>query len=156
MPRSGRDARTKYLRVRLTPQEYADLKARADAAGARLSAYVRALIHIEIRTVDAPGEDADYVLLDDKTARGLERQIRHWGYHLDHALHALNLIASKGFMNQKDTYETMTKAISYIAEVEEAQGALQRDIKELVRKRSIRLETRDERAAADEGAGGGA
>lgn len=148
-------ARTHMVTVRFSNAEFQNLKGKTEALNCTASDLVRMLACLPVKTVDKPFSEADYITFDDKAYGELIRQIRHWGYHLDHALHALNIVASKGFMTQEDTYELVSKAVSYIADVEKVQQTLFNEIKQLARADRVMLKKRPTRTVApsDDGEG---
>lgn len=133
-----------YSRVvtfRLTEKELNILAQNASLLGVSSSGYLRALIALPIEVIDvAEGvlgkgqidglassrRFASSVLVFDKaTFRQLLMQLRQWGYHLDHALHALNTIAAKEFMRPEDTERIVLAAVESIARVADMRAEIE-------------------------------
>ena len=79
----------KQLHVRMSEAELARARALAESCGMTLSDLVRVLLQLPSDT--ATGRNL--VTLDMLTANKMFREMRHWGYQRNQAVHALNRIA---------------------------------------------------------------
>lgn len=140
-------ARTRILTVRLTEAEYERLKRDASSLGTSVSELVRSLVALPRETKEGalahPDGAARSVLVYDQTTfPKLIRQIRAWGYHYDHCLHALNTIASATRLAPGRVEELMSEAIGHLESIDAARGAMERSVKELRLREAVRLERR--------------
>lgn len=119
-------ARGRYLQIRLSDDEYKRLQNNANKVGVSKSELVRQFATKDYTVNSNLFEfcDAQTIAIDRDSVEALRKQIRAWGYHYDQAIHALNIIAAKGFMRQEETYETITKAISLLGDINDAKEAL--------------------------------
>lgn len=129
MPQSS--VRDCWLHARVTQAELAGFKERADLLDTTCASLARSLITLPIEVQaeacapQAASEGRRTVLVYDRaTYPQLIRQIRHWGYHYDHCLHALNLVASKRFLSPEETSAYLDKAIAYLEEIDRAREGL--------------------------------
>lgn len=83
----------------------------ADATGLSASELVRVLLQMPAEGID---KDAPkMVIIDLLSANRLYREMRHWGYQRNQAVHALNLIAyylERGQMDTADVLEAFDEA----------------------------------------------
>jgi hypothetical protein len=80
---------TRRIYVRVTDADLARAKALAEGTGLSVSDLVRLLLQLPADDVGA----GRAVVLDLATANRLYRELNHWGYQRNQAVHALNRIA---------------------------------------------------------------
>ena len=79
----------KQLHVRMSETELARARALAESCDMTLSDLVRVLLQLPSEAVT----DRRLITLDRLTANKMFREMRHWGYQRNQAVHALNRIA---------------------------------------------------------------
>lgn len=82
------------LDVRLSQAERDRLKEQCDHFGMSQTDYMRMLINMPAALLeDSAAEPADVVVVDRFSTFQLARQVRHWGYLYNQAVHSLNSLA---------------------------------------------------------------
>lgn len=142
-----KQAKTRWVNVRLSEEEYALLDANARRLGANYSELIRALI----RTPIALGADSvmamsysglryPLAVIDAQQIDELTRQVRYYGHHYNQALRALNTIASKGFMRADIAEGYLQRALMHLNSIESQIGDVYwaaLDIKEEVIRKTV-------------------
>lgn len=119
--------RDRWVHVRLSEEEASLLSARSIGLGVSKADLIRFFISIPVDYADRIGHASDLVIAVDRKAVGdLVRQLRAWGYHYDHCLHALNTIASRRFMPPDEAEAWMAKAVGELESIDAARGSLER------------------------------
>lgn len=94
--------------VRASESDIERAKRLAAATGLSVSELVRVLLQMPAETTDKDFPRA--VVVDLKAANLLYREMRHWGYQRNQAVHALNRIAyymERGSMDASDLYDAL-------------------------------------------------
>lgn len=121
----------KQIHLKASQEDIERARRLTDATGLSVSELVRVLLQMPAESID---RDAPRVIvLDLLTANRLYREMRHWGYQRNQAVHALNRIAyylERGQMDTADVLEALCDvsrrldAIEFAAELiaESARG----------------------------------
>ena len=99
----------KQLHVRMSEAELARARALAKSCNTTLSDLVRVLLQLPSETVTK----RQLITLDMLTANKMFREMRHWGYQRNQAVHALNRIAyylERNGLSHQDVLEGLDDA----------------------------------------------
>ena len=132
-------ANTVRLDVRISESERQHLKRAARYFNTTQSEMLRALINLPIAKIDTAlaansGEELYVLVFDTKTLKELVSQIRYYGYHYDQGIHALNTIAKKGFLKDKNNRDFWERACEKLESVNAATEQLMATAESIVEK----------------------
>ena len=118
-------ANTERLDVRISERDHQRLKRAARYFNTSQAEMIRALINLPIAKIDTAlaansDEELHVLVFDDKTLKNLVSQIRRYGYHYDQGIHALNTIAKKGLLKDKDNRDFWERACTKLESVDAA------------------------------------
>lgn len=121
----------KQLHVRMSESELARARALAEACNTTLSDLVRVLLQLPSETVTK----RQLITLDMLTANKMFREMRHWGYQRNQAVHALNRIAyylDRNGLSHQDVLEGLGDANRRLHAIEKQIGSLEQTLGEMV------------------------
>lgn len=129
---------TRRIYVRATDADLARAKALAEGTGLSVSDLVRLLLQLPADDVDAKHA----VVLDLATANRLFRELNHWGYQRNQAVHALNRIAyylRRNDMDAADVLDALAQTKDTLDTVRRATGPLASSVRSIAESRILFL-----------------
>lgn len=120
----------KQLHVRMSESELARARALAKSCGITLSDLIRVLLQLPSKAVT----ERNLITLDLHTANRMYREMRHWGYQRNQAVHALNRIAyylERNSLGLQDVRESLSDANSRLQRIERQIEPLEETLGEL-------------------------
>lgn len=136
--RSCMERYTRRIYVRVTDADLARAKALAEGTGLSVSDLVRLLL--QLPAGDASAQRA--VVLDLATANRLYRELNHWGYQRNQAVHALNRIAyylRRNDMDAADVLDALAQTKDDLDAVRRATGPLASSVRSVAESRILFL-----------------
>lgn len=129
---------TRRIYVRASDSDYARAKALANDTRLSISDLVRLLL--QLPSDDVAGHRA--IVLDLATANRLYRELNHWGYQRNQAVHALNRIAyylKRNDMDSDDVIDALSQAKASLDAVNRATEPLSSGVRSVAEARILFL-----------------
>lgn len=129
---------TRRIYVRASDSDYARAKTLSGKVGLSVSDLVRLLF--QLPSDDVAGHRA--IVLDLATANRLYRELNHWGYQRNQAVHALSRIAyylKRSDMDSDDVIDALSQAKASLDAVNRATGALSSGVRSVAEARMLFL-----------------
>lgn len=119
MSRIGHSTRSKFLKIRVSPEEYQFIKSSASSLDVTMSALCRALLLLpkttQTKLLDLSEEQTSnkevLLVFDNQSYRELTTQIRAVGRQINYCLHSLRVVASRKFLSADTTAEYLDKGL---------------------------------------------
>lgn len=124
------------LDVRLSREERDRLKEQCDNFGMSQTDYMRMLINMPTALLENSAEEpADVAVVDRFSTFQLARQIRHWGYLYNQAVHSLNSLAyydKQGEVDNDDLVYVLLETNHKLDQINEAMRIVSRRLDSMV------------------------
>jgi antitoxin component of RelBE/YafQ-DinJ toxin-antitoxin module len=126
----------KVIHLRASEQEHARAKELAEELDITISDLVRILLQLPVEDIAAKRA----VVLDFVTANRLYRELNHWGYQRNQAVHAFNRIAyylERNSMDADDVIDALSRAKAALDAVNRATAPLASDVRNVAESRIL-------------------
>ncbi|MGI6535338.1 MAG: hypothetical protein ACOX12_02800 [Eggerthellaceae bacterium] len=127
---------TRRIYIRATDTDYARAKLLAEETGLSISDLIRLLLQLPSNDVSSE----HVIVLDLATANKLYRELNHWGYQRNQAVHALNRIAyylERNSMDTDDVIDALSRAKAALDAVNRATAPLASDVRTVAESRIL-------------------
>jgi antitoxin component of RelBE/YafQ-DinJ toxin-antitoxin module len=127
---------TRRIYIRATATDYARAKLLAEETGLSISDLIRLLLQLPSNDVSSE----HVIVLDLATANKLYRELNHWGYQRNQAVHALNRIAyylERNSMDTDDVIDALSRAKAALDAVNRATAPLASDVRTVAESRIL-------------------